>query len=432
MNNGAVMASGIILLVLLFLRAPVFCAVFASGAIYWLANISNASLPQIIFAQRIVSGVESNALLAIPFFVCSGVLMNYTGVTDRIMHFCSIVTGRRAGGLGHVNVLLSTLMGGLSGSNMADAAMEAKMLVPAMEEQGYTRGFSSALTAVSSIITPLIPPGIAMIIYGSIAGVSIGKLFVAGIGPGLMMCVILLFIVSHIAKKNNYKPIRSGRMSFRDFYIAIKSSLLPLCLPVIIIGGIRLGIFTPTEAGAVAIFYAIFLGLLYRQLTLKNFLGAMKETVLITSSIMIIIGGASAIAWFLTKERIPQQITESIVSMISNKWIFLVSVDLFLILVGMFIEGNAAMIILVPLLVPIARSYGIDDIHFAIVFIFTMICGGITPPMGTLMFLTCGVAKCPVKEFIKECVPFYIMLGICIILLIFFPIISTGIVGLVY
>jgi tripartite ATP-independent transporter DctM subunit len=429
MEISSVGVASIVLLVMLFLRAPVFISVLASSVTYF---IMNPSFPQMIITQRIVSGVESIPLLAIPFFVCAGVLMNYTGVTERIMKFCVVLTGRSAGGLGHVNVLLSTLMGGLSGSNMADAAMEAKMLVPAMEKQGFSRAFSTVLTAASSIITPLIPPGIAVIIYGSIANVSIGKLFVAGIGPGILLCIMLLIMVSAISKKRGYKPIRTEPMKMSEFFIALKGAILPLCLPIIIIGGIRFGVFTPTEAGAIAIVYALFLGLLDRKLTWKNLWTGMKETVTITSSIMLIVGAASSFAWILTKERIPQEFTEMIISAISNKWVFMVAVVLFLIFVGMFIEGNAALIVLVPLLAPVAADYGFDPIHFGIVFIFTMILGGMTPPMGTLMFITCGVTRCSIKDFIREAVPFYILLFTCDLCLMFFPVFSTGLVNLIY
>lgn len=358
--------------------------------------------------------------------------MNYTGVTKRIMDFCSVLTGRMYGGLSQVNILLSTLMGGLSGSALADAAMEAKMLVPEMEKKGISKSFSTVVTAASSMITPLIPPGIGLILYGCIANVSIGKLFVAGIGPGLLLCITMMFMVSLISRKRKYLPLRTTKMTGDMFWSSFKPAILPLCLPIIIIGGVRLGIFTATEAGAVAIAYSLLLGILYHDLSAKQFAQGLQETLTTTSSIMLIVAAASTFSWILTKEMIPQQFTEWMINVIDNKWVFLVAVDVFLIIVGMFVEGNASMIVLVPLFAPAAAAYGLDPIHFAMVFIFANAIGAFTPPMGTLMFVACGVTECKTKDFIKEAVPFYLLLAGCLLALTFVPVFSTGLVNLIY
>ncbi|RHG38698.1 TRAP transporter large permease [Fusobacterium varium] len=420
---------GIVLLVFLFLKVPVFISILAGSVTYF---ILTPRVPQLIIAQRLVAGVESIPLLAIPFFVCAGVFMNHSGVTQRIMEFCGVLTGRMTGGLAQVNILLSTLMGGLSGSNLADAAMEAKMLVPEMEKKGFSKEFSSVVTATSAMITPLIPPGIGMILYGSIANVSIGKLFVAGLSVGAMLCIALMILVHFMSKKRGYKPLHDERIKMNEFLKALKGAILPLCLPVIIIGGIRIGIFTPTEAGSVAIIYSLILGIVYKELTMKKFLNGIKETVITTSAIMLIVGAASALSWVLTKERVPQQLTDFIVEVINNKYMFLIIVNVFLIIVGMFIEGNAITIILVPLLAPIALKLNIDPIHFAMIFIFNVSIGTLSPPMGTLMFVTCGVTKCKIKNFIKEAVPFYILLLIVLGLLTFIPQFSTALVNMLY
>lgn len=421
--------AAIVMLVLLFLKVPVFASVLAGAVIYF--NFT-PSVPTKIIAQRIISGVESIPLLAIPFFVCAGVFMNSSGVTKRVMDFCEVLTGRMTGGLAQVNVLLSTLMGGLSGSNLADAAMEAKMLVPEMERKGFSKEFSTVVTAASAMITPLIPPGIAMIIYGSVANVSIGKLFIAGLGPGILLCISMMILVAIISKKRGYKPVRENPVTLREFISALSKAVLPLFLPIIIIGGIRLGIFTPTEAGSVAIIYSLMLGKLYGEMKFSDVIRGLKETVITTAGIMLIVGAASTFSWVLTKERIPQYVTEMIISMISNKYVFLMAVNVFLLFVGMFIEGNAAMIVLVPLLAPVAAAYGIHEIQFAMVFIFNMAIGCLTPPMGTLMFVTCGITKCKIKDFIQEAIPFYILLFICLMLLTFVPIFSVGIVDLLF
>ena len=418
MQSSVIVAvCAILMLVFLFMKVPVYLAVLAASAIYFVLNpYANPT----VFAQQSITGVESISLLAIPFFVCAGIVMNYTGVTSRIMNFCSMLTGRMTGGLAQVNVLLSTLMGGLSGSNLADAAME---------KAGFSKSFSTVVTAVSSMITPLIPPGIAMILYGCIANVSIGKLFISGIGVGAILCIAEMVLVAVISRKRGYQPMRTEKLTMKEVGKATKPAILPLCLPIIIIGGIRLGAFTATEAGAVAIIYAVILGIVYREL--KDVLATLKETVTSTASIMLIVSAAAVFSWILTKEQIPQQLTEWMMATIQNKYVFLLVVNVFLILVGMFIEGNASMIILVPLLAPVAASYGIDEIQFAMVYIFNNALGAFSPPLGTLMFVTCGITKCKTKDFIKESAPFYILL-FAVLLLTYVPFCTTALVNLFY
>lgn len=425
----AVGLSCILLLVFLFMKMPVFVAILGAASTYF---ILHPELKSVVFAQRFISGSQNMALLAIPFFVCAGVFMNYTGVTKRIIDFCESLVGNVIGGIGHVTVLVATLMGGLSGSNLADAAMEAKMLVPEMERRGFSRAFGSVLVATSAIITPLIPPGIAMIVYGSIANVSIGKLFIAGIGPGLLLCVALMMLVSVVSYKRNYRSPVKVDTSFKRVVKTFQGAFLPLCLPVIIIGGIRIGAFTPTEAGSVAIVYSLLLGLIYKEMTFKNILEGLKETVLTSGAIMLIVAAASAFAWVLTKESVPQFFTNLFIDYMDNKLLFLLCVNVFLLIIGMFIEGNAAMIILVPLLVPLAKHFGLDEIHFAMVVIFNFALGALSPPMGTLMFVTCSITKVPMGTFIKEAVPFYALLVACLLLLTFVPSLSTGLVNLIY
>lgn len=430
MNQTVLIAiTALVMLAMLFLKVPVFISVLTSAAVYF---VLTPDASNVIFAQRMISSNESVSFLAIPFFTAAGALMNYTGVTSRIMEFCKVVTGRMYGGLAQVNVLLSTLMGGLSGSNIADATMEAKLLVPEMEKSGYSRPFSTVLTAVSSLITPLIPPGISMILYGCMTGVSIGKLFVSGIGIGILLCVALMILVRVISGKRGYKPLRTERLTSHQIAAATKPAILPLCLPIIIIGGIRLGVFTATEAGAVSVIYCLLLGLLYREIKLPDFCTAIKDTCCTTASIMLIVGGASVYSWVLTKEKIPQTLTNWIVNAIDNKYLFLITINIFLILVGMFIEGAASATVLVPLLAPVAAAYGINEVQFAMIFIFNNSIGALTPPLGTLMFVTCGATDCKTKAFLKEAIPFYILLFICLMIITFVPVVSTGLVDLFY
>ena len=427
--SDVLMFSSVAMLVLLFLKVPVFVAVLGGSLIYFLMNPDINSL---IFAQQMILGTEKISLLAIPFFVCAGIVMNYTGVTKRIMDFCEIVTAHLPGGLAQVNVLLSTVMGGLSGSNLADAAMEAKMLIPEMTRKGFSLSFSSVVTAASSMITPLIPPGIAMILYGCIANVSIGKLFISGIGVGSLLCISMMILVGIISKKRNYGALTQEKLTYDKVMRALKPAFLPLLLPIIIIGGIRVGIFTATEAGAVAILYAVLLGFLYRDMKASDLVRSLKETVASTSSIMLIVSAASVYSWILTRERVPQMLTEWMLQTIDSKFVFLIAVNIFLLFVGMFIEGNASMIILVPLLAPIAAQYGVNEIQFAMIYIFNNSIGALSPPLGTLMFVTCSISKCPTAAFIKEAIPFYILLAIDLLLITYFEPFTTFLVNLVY
>lgn len=427
--SDVLMFSSVAMLVLLFLKVPVFVAVLGGSLIYFLMNPDINSL---IFAQQMILGTEKISLLAIPFFVCAGIVMNYTGVTKRIMDFCEIVTAHLPGGLAQVNVLLSTVMGGLSGSNLADAAMEAKMLIPEMTRKGFSLSFSSVVTAASSMITPLIPPGIAMILYGCIANVSIGKLFISGIGVGSLLCISMMILVGVISKKRNYGALTQEKLTYDKVMRALKPAFLPLLLPIIIIGGIRIGIFTATEAGAVAILYAVLLGFLYRDMKASDLVRSLKETVASTSSIMLIVSAASVYSWILTRERVPQMLTEWMLQTIDSKFVFLIAVNIFLLFVGMFIEGNASMIILVPLLAPIAAQYGVNEIQFAMIYIFNNAIGALSPPMGTLMFVTCSISKCPTAAFIKEAIPFYILLVIDLLLITYCEPFTTFLVNLVY
>jgi len=426
MSSSFVAFGVIVLLGTLFLRMPVFISLLSASAVYF---VMQPHLPAQIMVQRVVSGVEIIPLLAIPFFICAGIIMNYSGVTSRIMRFCSVLMSRVPGGLAQVNVSLSMFMGGLSGSNLADAAMNSKMLVPEMEKRGFSKEFSSVVTAISAIITSLIPPAIPMILYGSIASVSIGRLFIAGILPGVGLWLALMALVGFISVKRSYSQDVIEKVAL---LAAFKSAIIPILMPVVLIGGIRFGVYTPTEAGAVFIVFALVLSIVYREFSFANLCKALKETVATTASIMMIVGAASSFAWILTREQIPQQLTALIVANIENKYIFIIVLNLFLLFVGMFIEGNASMIVLVPLFAPIARAYGIDDIQFGIMFIFNMVLGSVTPPIGTLTFITCGITKCPLVKFWKEAVPFYILLLIWLMIMAFFPPFTTFLVNLLW
>ncbi|BAD63664.1 C4-dicarboxylate transport system permease large protein [Shouchella clausii KSM-K16] len=411
-----------VIVLLIVLNVPVAYAMLAGVAIYFIVNPSfmNETL-----TQRVVSGVESFPLLGIVFFITAGVLMNYTGITKRMLVFAKLVTGHLTGGLAKVNVLLSVLMGGLSGSNVADAAMQSKIVVPEMVKKGYAPGFSAALTATSSLITPILPPGIALILYGYVGNVSIGDLFIAGIIPGFLLAAILLVYVHFAAKKRGFEQEMNPFPSFKQVAIASKDALLALLLPILIIGGIRLGMFGPTEAGAVAVLYALVIGLfIYREMTFKDLVSAAKESVQIIATVMIIIAAGTAFGWMLTLEQVPQQLASAMTTSVEQPLAFLVLLLVFLLIVGMFIEGNVMLIILTPIFMPMLETYGIDPVHFGIFFILCLSIGTITPPIGTIMFTTASITKVKIETFIKEVIPFWLLLIGLTLIIIFIPALS--------
>ncbi|MDL2271712.1 TRAP transporter large permease [Desulfovibrio sp. OttesenSCG-928-I05] len=417
-----------VLLIGLFINMPVFLAVVTAVLSYFL--LSPDAMP-VIAAQRIIGAGENTTLLAIPCFIFLGNLLNYSGMTTRLLKLADVITGRFKGGLAQTNVLLSTLMGGLSASNLADCAMLCKMLVPEMTKLGYGKAFSTVVTAAGSLITPIIPPGIALIIYGFVADVSIGDMFMAGVVPGILCCAALMITIRIIAGKRGYKPSRVGPAAPGEFMAALKGATPALMLVLVIIGGIRVGIFTPTEAGAVAVLYVVIIGMfVFREMTPKNFWDAVLETARSTGGIMLIIMACSAFAWILTFERVAQDVAGFITGISDNPVIFLLLLNVIFLVIGMFIEGNAAIIVLVPLLMPTVKAFGIDPVQFGLIIILNLAIGCLTPPMGTVMFIANAITGTKTGEFVREALPLIISLLIVLMLVTFVPAVSTGLPNL--
>ena len=409
-----------ILFGLFAVNVPVAFALIVSTISYFL--FINTSMPVDMIFQRMISSAESFPLLAVPFFVTAGSVMNYSGISSRLMDMAEVLTGHMRGGLAQVNVVLSTLMGGVSGSANADAAMESKILVPQMVKRGMSPAFSAAVTATSSVITPIIPPGIALIIYAFMANASVGKMFIAGYVPGIMLCIALMITVYIISKRREYQPSREKRATLREILVQIRHSSWALFLPFGIILGLRFGMFTPTEAGAMTVVYAILIGFfVYKELRVSHLPQILIESVLGTAAVMLIICAASAFGYYMSWEQLPQKISEYLLGLTKNPWILLLILNLFLLLLGMFVEGTATLIILTPLLVPAVTALGIDPIHFGIVMVVNLTIGGVTPPFGTLMFLTCSITEVPLAEFIKEALPFIAAEIIVLFLITYLP-----------
>ncbi|MFZ4451584.1 TRAP transporter large permease [Salibacterium aidingense] len=412
----------LIILVSLVLNIPIALSLIAGTAYYFFFS----TVPNTILIQRMVEGAVSFPLLAILFFITTGNLMNYTGITSRLLEFAQLLTRHMTGGLAKVNVLLSTLMGGLSGSNIADAAMQSKILVPTMERKGYDKGFATALTAATSLITPILPPGIALILFGFIGNVSVGDLFIAGIVPGLMLALLILIFAHYSSKHRNFETSNKQPAARpKEIASGFKHVILALLLPIIIIGGLRIGVFGPSEAGAIAVLYALFLGLIiYRETKLPQLVQALLDSAQTTAVIVLIISGASAFSWILINEQVPQQLTEFVVHYINSTFMFFAVAAVFLLIAGMIVEGNVLIMILTPLFMPILPTYDIDPVHFGIFFIFTVSVGTITPPIGTILFTTSSITGVHIEKLIKEILPFYFILFLAIIIIAYIPEIS--------
>ncbi|MCP4384944.1 MAG: TRAP transporter large permease [Hyphomicrobiales bacterium] len=398
---------------------------FAIGIAALIFFLTARGVPIEVYIQRMVSVTHSFPLLAVPFFILAGVLMNHAGITNRLMRLADTLVGHMTGGLAQVNVLLSTLMGGMSGSANADAAVQSKIMVPEMTERGYAPAFSAAITASSSVIAPIIPPGIGLVLFGFLADVSIGRLFLAGIVPGVLMCVSLMVVVHIVSRRRGYLPVRATRASWSERRHAIGESLWALGLPIVIVGGIRYGFFTPTEAGAIAVLYAMIVGMfVYRQLKLSALPKVLAEAVLATSVVMLIICAAQSFGFYMSWERIPQQAGQILLAITENPLLLLLVINVFLVFVGMMLEGSAALILLTPLLAPLAIGVGIDPVHFGIVMVVNLTIAGVTPPVGTLIYTTTGIVGVRVDQFVKESLPMLLALFIVLLLVTLVPAIS--------
>lgn len=410
----------ILLFVLFFLKVPVAYAMLISTLVYFSTNPN--TMPTEMIVQRLISSHESFTYLAIPFFACAGIVFNYSGITKKLMNLADLVLGHFVGGLGHVNIVLSALMGGLSGSANADAAMQSKMLVPEMEKRGYSREYSSVVTAASSCITPIIPPGIILILYATASNVSIEKMFYAGYLPGFIIMSALLVLNYIISKKRGYKPTREEKPTGKQISQAVIGAIPALFMPFGIIMGLRLGVFTPTEAGAICVVYAIFVGkFVYKELKFSDIGNIIRESVAATAGVMFIIAAANALGMFLTWEKIPMILSSELISNIRSPLVLLLVINILLIIVGCFFEGGAAMVLLAPLLVPVVSEMGIDLVHFGIIMCINLTIAGFTPPFGAMMFVTTSITGVKVEKFAKEAIPFITVLIGILLLLTYLP-----------
>lgn len=417
----------ILLFTFLFFGVPV--AVALGGAS--LAYIMIKGLPDVLLIHTMIGGIDSFPLLAIPFFVLAGHLMNTGGITTKIFAFARSLVGWLPGGLGHVNVGASVIFAGMSGAAVADAGGLGNVEIKAMREAGYDTDFSVGVTAASSTIGPIIPPSLPLVIYGVMASVSIGELFAAGLIPGLLMALSLMIMVAWYAKSRSYP--RDSRIDFCHIWASFKQAFLPLLTPVIIVGGIATGIFTPTEAAVAAVCYALFLGLVvYRTLTWRHLVRVSMDTIETSAAILMIIASAAVFAWILTANQVATILGDALLGITSNKQILLIIMMLIVLLIGLFMETIAAITILVPVLMPIAVAAGIDPVHLGILLILNLMLGLLTPPVGMVLFVLSEVSGVKFEQCVRATMPFLVPLIVVLLMITFIPEIALWLPSAVY
>lgn len=401
--------------VLLALGMPL---AFAMAIAAMIAIIEHGAFPLSLIPQRALLGADAFSLLAIPFFILAGNLMNRGGMTDRMIGLANAIVGRFTGGLGLGNIMASLFFSGVSGSAVADTTALGATLIPAMKKEGYGGGFSAAVTAASSICGPIIPPSIPLVLYALTAGsgVSIGALFLAGVVPGLMLGVGLMGICWFISKRRNYPS--HGGVSLGEFLRRAGAASFALVMPIIILGGVVGGIFTVTESAAIAVLYAFLVGLfVYRELTLSEFVEELGRSALQSAGVMIIVAMAALFGWLLAVSGFPRAVGNALLWISDDPIVLLLVINAFLLVVGLFLEAIAALTIIVPILVPIANAHGIDLTHLGVVLVLNLMLGLLTPPVGICLYIAAHFAETRIENVFREVLPF-LALGIAVLLVI--------------
>jgi TRAP-type transport system large permease protein len=406
-------------ILLLTIGMPVAFAIGIAGLVFF---FQHPELPFTIPVQVTVSQTQNFALLAIPLFIIAGNLMNHSGITGRLLELASVLTGRLKGGLAQVSLALSALMGGVSGSAIADAAMQSRMLGDEMVRRGFTRGFAAGVISYGSVLTPIIPPGIGMILYGTIGQVSIGRLFAAGFVPALLLWFGIGLAVWLTATRCGYAPERAERPTLHETAHAFRGGIWALLFPVFLLFGLRMGVFTPSEIGAFAVIYAVFIGVLvYRQMTARRFLDGLENSLTDVGAVMFLIALSAIFTYGIVLERVPEAVAGVILGLTENAYGAMILIVLAVIAIGFFVDATVLIIMLTPILLPVIRQLGADPVHFGMVFIVAATIGNFTPPVGAAMYAVCSIMKCPVGEYTRESAPILLAVALVTLLLIFVP-----------
>jgi len=405
-----------VLAVLLVIGVPIAYALAGASIFFFITQ----DIPLSIATQRITAGVQSFPLLAIPLFVMAGALMNESGISERLFTLTRALVGHIRGGLAHVNVIANFLMGGVSGSSLADCAATTRVFVPEMVRNGYDKAFCVVLTASTATLAPIVPPSILMVVYGWQANISIGDLFLGGIIPAVVITLILMITVGIVAWRRNYP--KDEAFSRQRLSEAFRRSTWALAMPVLILVGFRLGVLTATEVAAAAAAYAMFVGLfIYRTLAWSRIPAVLRVTVRDSAAILLIVGTSAPFAWVLGIAQAPQAMLHFITGISSNPIVVLLILNVFLLIMGTFMETISVIIILIPILMPLLQAMNIDLTHFGLIMIFNLVLGQLTPPLGVLMFMTCSIARISIGQFLSRSVPFFVALGLALILITYVP-----------
>jgi len=420
---------GILFLILLVLGLPLAFTIGISSVPYFIID----GIPLQVVVQKMISSTQSFPLLAVPFFVFAGNLMNETGITRRMIHFAKLMTGHMRGGLAQVSLVLSALMGGVSGSATADAAMEARILGPDMIKQGYSKGFIAAILAMGGLITATIPPSVGLILYGVTGEVSIGRLFMGGFIPGLMIMAGMMITTTLFAKKRGYVALTDKPASPKEIWKGLVDCFWALMFPVILIVGIRSGAFTASEAGAFAVVYSFVIGkFVYKELTYKKLWLVLRQSAKDLGVIMFIIICAAVFGYAVVTDRLPQFLSSFIIGISGSRYVVLLVILAFLFVIGMFMEATANVLILVPIFLPIVKQLGFDPVHFGMLFMLINTMGGMTPPVGVTMYTTCSLLDCPIETYTKDAIPYIASVLIVVAILALFPQIVLCLPNLVF
>jgi tripartite ATP-independent transporter DctM subunit len=404
-------------LLLLVIGVPVAIALAGSSLIYVMLE---GVQPHLVVLHRMIGGIDSFPLLAIPFFIMAGSLMNSAGITNRIYDFALALVGWLKGGLGHVNVVGSVIFAGMSGTAVADAGGLGNIEIKAMRDHGYSVDIAVGITGASSTIGPIIPPSLPFVIYGVMANASIGKLFAAGVIPGLVMALTMMIMVTYYAHTRGWH--RDAKFSIVNLWTTFKRAFLPLLTPIILVGGMTTGVFTPTEAAIAATVYAIVLGLgIYRTLSLKKLIKVSMETAETTAIILLIVAGASIFGYLITLTKVTDNVSALVLSITTTPWMVLLLVNIFLLIVGCFMETIASITILVPVLLPLMDKIGVDPVHFGLIMVLNLMIGLLTPPVGMVLYILARVANISFERTTKACLPFLVPLLISLALVTYWP-----------
>ncbi len=412
----------IVFFLLLLMGTPIAFAVGVTAVLAFLQM--DAPHLMTMVPQRFYSGVDLFALMAMPFFMLAGDIMNRIEITHRLVRLANALVGHIRGGLAHVNIMVSIFFAGLTGAAVSDTAALGTMLIPSMEREGYDRGFAAAVTAASSIIGPIIPPSIIAVIYGSLMRVSIAGLFAAGIVPGVLVGIILMVFSGVISKKRNY-PIGEKRASLQEIGVSAKGAIIPILMPLIILGGILGGVFTPTEAAAVAVLYALVVGFFfYRNLKLKDIPDLLYQMVRSNGSVFIILASAAILGWILSMHQVPAMVGGAILNITENPILVMLIMNALMLVLGMFMDMTAGIIILGPILHPLAVSLGVHPLHFGIIMIVNLNIALMTPPLGACLFVASGISRLSLEKISREILPFILAVLAALLLITFVPAIS--------